>query len=126
MLGRSELLKGRRRLIGFGHALVRTVAAATGGRKCVGSLPRLLAVISGHGDFADYGERFRHHDSNDHCSSDKKKLPRHIFSCKKLQRHQLLPGEVLEAANLLFVGEEAQKWVKFVEQSEFFMRVCPK
>lgn len=66
--GKSELLRGRRWLIGFGRALARAVAAATEDRKCVGNLPRFLAVGSGHEDFADYDERFRHHDSNNHCS----------------------------------------------------------
>lgn len=91
-----------------------------------GSLHRLLAARTGHGDFADYHKRFRHHDSNNHCSCGKEKSPRHIFYCRKLRKHRLLPGYIPEAAILQFLGEDGEKWVRFVERSEFYRKICPR
>lgn len=90
------------------------------------SLHRLLAARSGHGDFADYHERFRHHDANNHCSCGRKKSTRHIFYCKKLRKHRLLPGYIPEAAILQFLGEDGKKWLRFVERSDFYTKICPR
>ncbi len=60
------------------------------------SLPRrelghLLAVRSGHGDFANYHRRFNHTDAllDCSCSSEKERL--HFFYCRRMRRHRHRP-----------------------------------
>lgn len=88
-----------------------------------GSLHRLITARSGHGDFADYHKRFRYHNSNNYYSCGKKKFTRHIFYCKKLRKYRLLPGYILEATILQFLGEDREKWLRFMEKSRFYTKI---
>lgn len=90
------------------------------------TLHRLLAARSGHGDFADYHERFGHRESNNNCSCGKRKSPRHIFYCKKIRGHRLVHGYIPDVAIFEFFGEEGDKWAIYVEESEFYTRICPR
>ena len=90
------------------------------------TLHRLLAARSGHGDFAVYHERFGHTDSNNHCSCGERKTPQHIFFCRRLRGHRLLPRNAPRVAYTQFLGEESRKWARFVEDSKFFTNICPR
>ena len=90
------------------------------------TIHRLLAARSAHGDFAAYHERFRHEDSNNHCSCGERKTPTHIFFCRKLRGNRLLPRHAPRAATLHFLGEGSQKLAKLLERSDFFTRICPR
>ncbi|KAM4067567.1 reverse transcriptase (RNA-dependent DNA polymerase) [Hirsutella rhossiliensis] len=46
-------------------------------------LHHLLAARSGHGDFADYHERFNHEEARIECSCGRRKSPTHPFYCRK-------------------------------------------
>lgn len=56
-------------------------------RRCLG---RLLAARSGHGDFAEYHDRYSHTDANRLCTCGKPKSPVHFFFCKLGQRREKL------------------------------------
>ena len=47
------------------------------------ALCRLLAARSGHGDFAEYHERFKHDDALLTCSCGRRKEPFHLYSCRE-------------------------------------------
>ncbi len=89
------------------------------------TLHRLLAARSGHGDFAQYYERFQHADSNNYCSCGERKTPQHIF-CGRLRKHRLLPTRTPRTAFSTFLGEESVEWARFVEKTNFYTRICPR
>lgn len=90
------------------------------------TLHRLLAARSGHGDFASYHERFGHTDSNNHCSCGERKTPQHVFFCRRLRGHRLLPRHAPRAVYIQYLGEESEEWASFVEDSGFFTSICPR
>jgi ribonuclease HI len=49
-------------------------------------LARLIAARSGHGDFADYHERFNHETANIFCSCGQRKSTTHFFFCRRARR----------------------------------------
>ncbi|KAM4061058.1 reverse transcriptase (RNA-dependent DNA polymerase) [Hirsutella rhossiliensis] len=51
-------------------------------------LHHLLAARSGHGDFADYHERFNHEEARIECSCGRRKSPTHPFYCRKVDANQ--------------------------------------
>ena len=65
-------------------------------------------------------------DSNNHCSCGERKTPQHIFFCRRLRGHRLLPRNAPRVAYTQFLGEESRKWARFVEDSKFFTNICPR
>jgi len=49
------------------------------------TLHRLLAARSGHGDFAEYHERFEHEDAVLECSCGKRNALEHLLLCDKVR-----------------------------------------
>lgn len=56
-----------------------------------GTLGRILASRPGHGDFADYHERFKHNDAHLFCRCDARKAPLHFFFCRIAKRQARRP-----------------------------------
>ncbi|KAJ5904840.1 uncharacterized protein N7473_001756 [Penicillium subrubescens] len=55
-------------------------------------LGRILAARTGHGDFADYHERFNHEDAHLHCRCGARKTPVHFFFCRVAKRRLPRPS----------------------------------
>lgn len=47
---------------------------------------RLVAARTGHGDFSDYHERFKHLNNNDKCVCGRERRPWHFAECRLAQR----------------------------------------
>lgn len=78
-------------------------------------LARLLAARSGHGDFADYHERFHHDNATLACSCGRRKSPKHLFYCRKVKaRHRLRLAPPAERAIAAAIGKEFPTFVKLV------------
>lgn len=63
------------------------------------TLGRILAARSGHGDFADYHERFNHENASNYCRCGRRKAPLHCFFCHIAKRRSRLmqgpPSEMI-------------------------------
>lgn len=53
---------------------------------------RILAARTGHGDFADYHERFNHEDAHLYCRCGARKSPVHFFFCRVAKRRLPRPS----------------------------------
>ncbi|KAM4063409.1 RNase H domain-containing protein [Hirsutella rhossiliensis] len=73
-------------------------------------LHHLLAARSGHGDFADYHERFNHEEARIECSYGRRKSPTHPFYCRKAINQAL--------------GRGFDRFLGLVTEAEFFDRIC--
>jgi ribonuclease HI len=90
-------------------------------------LQRLLAARSGHGDFAEYHERFNHDEANLHCSCGRRKEPNHLFYCRKVTarlRPRLAPAPA--AAIHRAIGADFDVFIKLARETRFFTAVCPR
>lgn len=87
-------------------------------------LHHLLAARSGHGDFADYHEKFNHNDALLLCSCGKKKTPTHIFSCQKARR--IAPWRAPEGGINAVLGTQWQSFINRARRTAFFTEVCPR
>jgi hypothetical protein len=87
----------------------------------------LLAARSGHGDFADYHERFAHEDAALECSCGRRKAPEHFLICDKVrpQDRPRLTGDHKARARILLAGVPG-KFAGFVQKTGFFTRICPR
>ena len=54
-------------------------------------LGRLIAARSGHGDFADYHDRFGHLEAELRCACNARKSPLHFFFCRIARRRARRP-----------------------------------
>jgi hypothetical protein len=96
-------------------------------------LPRLLlghilAARSGHGDFADFHERFQHEDAYLHCRCGARKSPIHFFFCRIAKRRAPRPpgppSEVIPF--LLGTGKGAARLAAYLTETRFFEDICPR
>jgi hypothetical protein len=91
-------------------------------------LGRILAARTGHGDFADYHERFNHEDAYLHCSCGARKKRLHFFFCQKAKRRSPrppgAPSRVLPA--LLGTPKGATKLAAWLTKTGFFEDICPR
>jgi hypothetical protein len=91
-------------------------------------LARLLAARTGHGDYADYHERFGHDDAEIICTCERRKHPVHIFYCRKVWptvRPRL--GPVLGETFMKTMGPKHFKdYVKLVDNPDFFGSICSR
>jgi len=74
------------------------------------ALARLLAARSGHGDFADYHERWNHANADLFCACGARKTPIHFWFCRKTpERSRLLfyKGQPLTLEDLLTTTQGA-------------------
>ena len=90
-------------------------------------LHHLLAARSGHGDFADYHERFAHEDADLECSCGRRKAPEHFLICDKVRPRDRprLTGDHRARAHALLAGPP-DKFAGFIQKTEFFTKICPR
>ncbi|KAI0993029.1 hypothetical protein K3495_g15155 [Podosphaera aphanis] len=90
------------------------------------SLGRILATRTGHGDFADYHDRFRHPEANMNCLCGHRKSPFHFFCYIAKRRVPRPPSPPSEALPFLLGtykgGLVLHKWL---QESRFFSEICP-
>lgn len=91
------------------------------------TLGRILATRTGHGDFADYHDRFRHPEANMNCLYGHRKSPLHFFFCyiakRRVPRPPGPPSEVLPF--LLGTYKGGLVLHKWLQESRFFSEIYP-
>ena len=91
-------------------------------------LGRLLAARTGHGDFADYHERFQHDDAYLFCRCGARKAPLHFLFCsiakRKARRPLGPPSQVI--TYLLGSVKGAQKLGTWLAETQFYTDICPR
>jgi hypothetical protein len=91
-------------------------------------LGRLLASRTGHGDFADYHERFQHEDAYLLCRCGSRKASLHFLFCpiakRKARRPLGRPSEVIPF--ILGSPKGAQKFAIWLAETRFYTDICPR
>lgn len=91
-------------------------------------LGRILAARSGHGDFADYHERFNHVDAHLYCRCGARKAQLHFFFCyiakRRFRRPLGKPGVVL--AELLGTTSGIKTLTTWLQRTRFYEDICPR
>jgi ribonuclease HI len=91
-------------------------------------LGRILAARTGHGDFADYHERFNHEDAHLYCRCGARKSPVHFFFCRiakrRLPRPSGPPSETIPF--LLGTPKGAAKLAAWLSDTRFFDDICSR
>lgn len=90
-----------------------------------GSLGRLLAARSGHGDFAQYHERFNHKDALLLCSCGQRKSPQHFYHCPQGRQAALHPWAGLSCKEVLGTKNGALLFNEWLLKSNFYNHICP-
>jgi hypothetical protein len=97
------------------------------------SLPRatlghILASRSGHGDFADYHERFNHNDAHLLCRCGARKAPIHFFFYRIAKRRMRRPPgpPITTVPKLLGTYAGAMALEKWLQQTQFYEDICPR
>ena len=89
------------------------------------SLGRLLAARSGHGDFANYHERFNHENALLSCSCGQRKTPDHFYHCPRGNRAAWHPWAGLSCREVLGTKNGALLFNEWLHKSNFYSHVCP-
>lgn len=91
-------------------------------------LGRIIASRTGHGDFAEYHERFNHNDAHIQCRCGSRKEPLHFFFChigkRRSPRPPGPPSEVIPF--LLGTPKGAQQLGLWLSKNRFFEDICPR
>lgn len=98
-------------------------------------LHRLLAIRTGHGDFAWYHRKFRHENAELNCSCGSPKTPEHLVLCRKVRKtfHRwpykppwppdtLAEGRSYLETLITFPGA----FNDFLEVTGFYSRICKR
>lgn len=88
----------------------------------------LLAARTGHGDFAEYHERFDHEDASLYCTCGRRKSQFHVFYCRKISpdlRIRLGP-KARETIERIIGPKHFGEFVELIKDSDFFTRICPR
>ncbi|EED11975.1 conserved hypothetical protein [Talaromyces stipitatus ATCC 10500] len=91
-------------------------------------LGRIIAARTGHGDFADYHERFNHDDAYLLCRCKAQKASLHFFFCYIAKRRApRLPGPPSEVISfLLGTAKGTRKLASWLAETRFFEGICPR
>ena len=91
-------------------------------------LARILAARSGHGDFADYHERFNHIDAHLYCRCGARKAPLHFFFCNIAKRRSRRPPgpPSTTLAELLGTWDGIEKLALWLNRTRFYEDICPR
>jgi len=94
------------------------------------SLPRatlgqLLAARTGHGDFAQYHERFEHEDAKLDCSCGRPKSPHHFYYCRKGRKASQHPWGQRQVDEILRSKSGTRDFHKWLQNSLFYREICP-
>ena len=101
-----------------------------GPRSSVLSIRRLeagciLAIRSGHGDFADYHVRFHYNNALLYCLCGKRKSPLHFYFCCKGKATKTFPGPPSNNLHwLLCTKTGINKLAKWFTDSCFYQEIC--
>ncbi len=95
------------------------------------ALGALLAARSGHGDFANYHERFAHADAELHCTCGARKTPEHFFFCPRGRARARIraPGPHKPHTTIQWIlgtPEGATYFGRWCLTSGFFEKICPR
>lgn len=90
-------------------------------------LGRLIAIRSGHGDFASYHERFLHQDAQLLCRCGARKSPVHFFFCSIAKRNHPRPkGKPADILPFLCgTYEGAEVLANWTKANGFYTNICP-
>jgi hypothetical protein len=91
-------------------------------------LGRVIAVRTGHGDFAAYHERFNHTDAHLLCSCGAQKAPLHFFFCRLAKRRAPRPpgAPSIVLPTLLGTPKGVVKLGAWLAKTRFFEDICPR
>jgi hypothetical protein len=92
------------------------------------TLGLILAIRSGHGDFADYHERFNHTDAYLFCSCGSRKSRLHFFFCRTARRRAPRPlgGPSTALPTLLNSIKGVTELAAWLEKTRFYQVICPR
>ena len=85
---------------------------------------KLYASRTGHGDFADYHERFGHKDARLECDCGRKKTPEHFFYCRLGWKSGRTTWKPYGLAEILGSPKGALKFAEWVNKTGYFCRIC--
>ena len=88
------------------------------------ALGRLLAARSGHGDFAEYHERFKHDDALLTCSCGRRKEPSHFYFCREGRKAIAHPWGRQPVADILTTKVRFTTYANWLEKSRFYTAIC--
>ncbi|ODM19998.1 hypothetical protein SI65_04984 [Aspergillus cristatus] len=89
------------------------------------SLGRLLAARSGHGEFAQYHERFRHEDAKVECSCGCPKILHHFYYCWKGHKASPQPWGNRQVDEILRSKSGTRDLREWLQRSHFYSTICP-
>lgn len=89
------------------------------------TLGRLLAARSGHGDFAQYHERFGHEDAKLECSCGSQKTPHHFYFCRKGHKASPHPWGNQQVDEVLRSKSGTRNFHEWLQRSHFYRTICP-
>ncbi|ODM18340.1 hypothetical protein SI65_06211 [Aspergillus cristatus] len=89
------------------------------------TLGRLLAARSGHGDFAQYHERFGHEDAKLECSCGRPKTPHHFYYCQKGHKASPQPWGSRQVDEILRSKSGTRDLHEWLQRSHFYRTICP-
>ncbi len=99
------------------------------------ALQRLIAIRTGHGDFAWHHVKFAHADANLRCSCGMAKAPDHLVRCRKARaaaNKRPVTGRDVNERNSKARGElenlmrNPQKFQELLENTAFYRSICPQ
>lgn len=90
-----------------------------------GSLGRLLASRSGHGDFAQYHERFGHENTLLSCSCGQRKTSQHFYHCPQGELAARHPWTGFSCKEVLGTKNGALLFDEWLRKSNFYSHICP-
>jgi ribonuclease HI len=92
------------------------------------TLGRILASRTGHGDFADYHERFSHEDAHLYCRCGARKAPLHFFFCRIAKRRARRPPgpPSTTISELLGSYTGAVTLAGWLQKTQFYEDICPR
>lgn len=91
-------------------------------------LGQVIAMRSGHGDFAEYHIRFKHQEANLYCKCGSPKTQIHFLFCRILRRRSGRPAGPINSLipDLLGTPRGAEKLTKWLEKTQYFKYICPQ
>ena len=90
------------------------------------TLGRLLAARSGHGDFAEYHERFKHDDALLTCSCGRRKEPSHFYFCREGRKAEAHPWGQQPVSDILTKKTGFTAYADWLRKSQFYTAICKR
>ncbi|ODM15661.1 hypothetical protein SI65_08895 [Aspergillus cristatus] len=90
------------------------------------ALGSLLAARSGHGDFAEYHERFKHDDALLTCSCGRRKEPSHFYFCRDGRKAAAHPWGQQPVTDILTKKDGFTAYADWLGRSQFYTAICKR